>query len=230
MHCKSVKILKTTASARYRRYSRPPIGGDIWLSNYIITDDLEWPSRSFAHCRPFQMQFCVTNFNWCTALHSQAVIAKLLMKWLHAMPICFFQQFLLLKCKWVLTLVWNKFVPLHCVGVNARGIFMAALHSRCGYYIFALWFLLLSFFFFFLSSFFLAYSQLSETGCLPHFHTWCGLSVNLGCRCETCCMRLAVNTGCKKLPKICHLHAIAQLCQAISTQLKACIDNQKKSH
>ena len=41
MHCKSVKILKTTASARYRRYSRPPIGGDIWLSNYIITDDLE---------------------------------------------------------------------------------------------------------------------------------------------------------------------------------------------
>jgi len=29
------------------------------------------------------------------------------------------------------------------------------------------------------SSFFLAYSQRSEIGCLPYFHTWCGLSANL---------------------------------------------------
>jgi len=48
-----------------------------------------------------------------------------------------------------------------------------------------------------LSSFFLDKSQPSHIGCLPYFHTWCGLSVNLGCRSETCCTRLAENTGCK---------------------------------
>jgi len=49
-------------------------------------------------------------------------------------------------------------------------------------------------------------------------HTWCGLSANLGCRSETCCRRLAENTGCKKPPKIRHLGTIAQLCWAISSQ------------
>ena len=48
--------------------------------------------------------------------------------------------------------------------------------------------------FFFL--FFLAYSQQSEIGCLPYFHTWCGLSANLECRSEMCCTRLTENTGC----------------------------------
>jgi len=62
-------------------------------------------------------------------------------------------------------------------------------------YIFVLWFLL-SFYLFFL-----ALSQHSHIGCLPYFHTWCGLSPNLGCRCEMCCTRLAENTGCKKSPK-----------------------------
>jgi len=33
-------------------------------------------------------------------------------------------------------------------------------------------------------------------------------------------MQLAENTGCKKLPKICHLGTIAQLCRAISSQLR----------
>ena len=33
-------------------------------------------------------------------------------------------------------------------------------------------------------------------------HTWCGLSANLECRSETCCTRLAENTGRKKSPKI----------------------------
>jgi len=47
-------------------------------------------------------------------------------------------------------------------------------------------------------SFSLAYSQPSHTGCLPYFHTWCGLSANLGCRSETCCTQLAENTGCEK--------------------------------
>jgi len=44
-------------------------------------------------------------------------------------------------------------------------------------------------------------SQPSQIGCLPYFHTWCGLSANLGCRSETCCMQLAENTGCKKSQK-----------------------------
>ena len=44
----------------------------------------------------------------------------------------------------------------------------------------------------------LAQSQRSENGCLPYFHTWCGLSANLRCRFETCCTRLAENRGRKK--------------------------------
>jgi len=68
--------------------------------------------------------------------------------------------------------------------------------------------------------FFLAYSQRSEIGFLPYFHTSCGLSANLECRSEMCCTRLAENTGCKKMPKICHLGTIAQLCRAISSQLR----------
>ena len=42
----------------------------------------------------------------------------------------------------------------------------------------------------------------SQSGCLPSLHTWCGLSANLRCRSETCCTRLAENTGRKKSPKI----------------------------
>jgi len=54
---------------------------------------------------------------------------------------------------------------------------------------------------------------------LPYFHTWCGLSVNLGCRSETtCCTRLAENAGRKRSPKSRHLGTIVQLCRAISSQ------------
>jgi len=73
---------------------------------------------------------------------------------------------------------------------------------------------------FFPSSFFLAYSQPPQIGCLPYFHTWCCLSANLRCRSETCCTRLAENTGRKKLAKNHHLGTIAQLCRAISSQLR----------
>ena len=52
-----------------------------------------------------------------------------------------------------------------------------------------------SFFFIFLAP------QLSQIGCLPYYHTWCGLSANLGCRSETCCTRLVENTGRKKIAK-----------------------------
>jgi len=48
---------------------------------------------------------------------------------------------------------------------------MAALRSRCGHYIFVRF---LSSFFFFFSS-----PNLTQTGCLPYFYTWCGLSANL---------------------------------------------------
>jgi len=49
--------------------------------------------------------------------------------------------------------------------------------------------------------FFLAYSQPLQIGCLPYFHTWCGLSANLGCRSETCWTPLTENTGRKKIAK-----------------------------
>jgi len=57
-------------------------------------------------------------------------------------------------------------------------------------------------------------------GCLPYFYTWFGLSANLECRSEMCCTRLTGNAGPKKLPKIGYLGTIAQLCQAISSQLR----------
>ena len=69
-------------------------------------------------------------------------------------------------------------------------------------------------------SFFLAYSQPSQIGCLPYFDTWCDLSANLECRSE---MRhtLLENTRRKNSPpKIRHLRTIAQICRAISSQLR----------
>jgi len=73
---------------------------------------------------------------------------------------------------------------------------------------------------FFLLSFFLAYSQPSQIGCLPYFHTWCGLSANLGCKSEMCYKRLAENTERKKSLKSRHLRTIAQFCWAVSSQLR----------
>jgi len=60
----------------------------------------------------------------------------------------------------------------------------------------------------------------SQIGCLPYFDTWCGLCVNLECRSEMYCTRLTENTGRKELPKIRHLGTIAQLCRAVSLQLR----------
>jgi len=56
--------------------------------------------------------------------------------------------------------------------------------------------------------------------CHTSTHGVSGLSANLGCRSETCCTPLAENTGRKKSPKICHLDTMAQLCRAISSQLR----------
>jgi len=47
-----------------------------------------------------------------------------------------------------------------------------------------------------------------------------GFSANLRCRSQTCCTRLAENTGLKKVAKNHHLGTIAQLCWAISSQLR----------
>ena len=102
-------------------------------------------------------------------------------------------------------------------------IFMAALPCRCGHYIFILWFLLS----FYLLSFCLACQPL-QIGCLPYFHTWCSLSVNLGCRCETCCTQLAGNAGCKKSPKSRHLCTIEQLLSGYIFATNAHTDNWKK--
>jgi len=57
-----------------------------------------------------------------------------------------------------------------------------------------------------------------QIGCLPYFHTWCGVSANLRRMSETCCTLLAENTGRKKVDKNSHLGTIIQLCQAISAQ------------
>ena len=94
---------------------------------------------------------------------------------------------------------------------------MAAQWNRAGHYIFVLWFLLSSSSSFF---FFLAYSQPWQIGCLPYFHTWCGLSANLECRSEMCCTRLAKNMGRKKSPRIRQLHIVAQCCRAVPSQLR----------
>ena len=75
----------------------------------------------------------------------------------------------------------------------------------------------------FLANFCALYFQRPEIGCLtlPYFPTQrCGPSANLECRSEMCCTQLAGNAGSKKSPKIRHLGTIAQLCRAISSQLK----------
>jgi len=63
-------------------------------------------------------------------------------------------------------------------------------------------------------------SAIADWMSIPYLHTWYGLSANLRCRSETCCTALAANTGSKKSAKNRHLGTIAQLCWAISSQLR----------
>ena len=90
---------------------------------------------------------------------------------------------------------------------------MVALCNRADHYIFILWFL---------SSFFpRLISAVGDWMSTILWHmVWSTPSVNLECRSETCCARLAGNTGRKKVAKNRHLGIIAQLCRAISLQLK----------
>jgi len=55
---------------------------------------------------------------------------------------------------------------------------------------------------------------------LDVYHTWCGLSVNLWCRLKYAARGSLKNTGRKKSPKIRHLRTIAEVCRAISSQLR----------
>jgi len=112
----------------------------------------------------------------------------------------------LVCCWWVLMYVevilksvWSPYV------IGQTIIFLP-----CGFYLF--------------SFFFLAYSQRSEIGCLPYFHTWCGFSADLECMSEMCCMWLSENTGRKKSP---FWHHRTTLSGCIFTA-EACIDNRKK--
>ena len=97
---------------------------------------------------------------------------------------------------------------------------MAALWTKEGHYIFVLWFLL-SIFLSFILLFPRLFSAVVDWMSTIYFHTWCGLSANLGWS-ETCCTRIAHrwNTGRKKIAKIRHLGTIAQRYRAISSQLR----------
>jgi len=81
-------------------------------------------------------------------------------------------------------------------------------------------FLPCGFFFFFLSFFPRLISAVGDwMSAIPPHMAW-PYSVNLRCRSETCCRRLAENTGRNKVAKSRHLGTIAQLCRAISLQLR----------
>jgi len=69
-------------------------------------------------------------------------------------------------------------------------LFMAALRSSCGHYIFALWFLFFP----------RLISAVGNWMFAILAHMVC-LSVNFRCRSENCCTRLAANTGRKKIVK-----------------------------
>ena len=119
------------------------------------------------------------------------------------------------------TSLWNTTVAtldccvLHCYYL-LNTLIIVALWNRADHYIFILSFVLLLSFFFFSSPI----SQPLQSACLPYLHTLCGLSADLRSRSETCCTRLAENIGHKKVVKNRHLGTIAQLCRAISSQIR----------
>ena len=98
---------------------------------------------------------------------------------------------------------------------------MVALWNRADHYIFILWFLSI-----YLLSFFLAWSQRPNIGCLPYFDTWCGPSANLEWRSETCSARLAEMQDPKNRQKWPFAHHRTTLSGSFFA-IKACIDNRK---
>ena len=94
-------------------------------------------------------------------------------------------------------------------------LIMVALWNRADHYIFMLLFLLLLL----LSSFFSSPNLSRRRLDVCHTSTHgVAYSANLGCRFETCCTRLAENTGRKKVAKNRNLVTIA--CRAKSSQLR----------
>jgi len=89
-------------------------------------------------------------------------------------------------------------------------LFMAALRSTCGHYIFALWFL-------FLSSFFLSLPNLSRRR-LDVYHTSTG-GVAL-VQIYNACLKCAACGSLKIQDVKNHFGTIAQLCRAVSSQLR----------
>jgi len=89
-------------------------------------------------------------------------------------------------------------------------LIMATLCNKAGHYIFALWFFLLLY----SSSFFLFFLCLTSA-----VRDWMStiLLHMVECRSESCCTQLAENAGPKKDR---HLGTIAQLCRAVSSQLR----------
>jgi len=98
----------------------------------------------------------------------------------------------------------NKLHSFYCLLWLPYGIGQTIIFSSCG---------------FFFSSPNLSHHRL-DVCLLPYFHTWCGPSANLECRSEMYYMPLAGNAGCNKSPKNRRLGTIAQLCPAISSQLR----------
>jgi len=94
----------------------------------------------------------------------------------------------------------------------------AIIFCHCGYFFFVL---------------FSSPVQRLQIGCLPYFHTWRGLSANLQCRSEMCCMRLAGNTGRKNLPSAYHCTTLSRYIFAITAmyrQLEKLIKQQCLFH
>ena len=93
---------------------------------------------------------------------------------------------------------------------------------------FALWFLLSSPSSSIYLSFFLALSQPSQIGCIPYFHTWCGLTANLKRRSETCCTRgsLKIQDAKNRQKSASGQHGTSLSCYIFATD--AFIDNRKK--
>jgi len=61
---------------------------------------------------------------------------------------------------------------------------------------------------------------LPQIGCLPYFYTWCGLSANLESGLKYAARGSLEMQDPKHHQKFSHLGTIAQLCRAISSQLR----------
>ena len=113
--------------------------------------------------------------------------------------------------------LWSPYVIGQTIIFSSCSFFlMAALCNRG-----AIIFLLCDFYFLLSSSFFFPRLISAATDWISTIllHMACP-SANLECRSEMCCARLAANAGRKKSPKSRHLGTIAQLCRAISSQLR----------